>query len=51
MGNFDINPKKIDSEKSSCEDCPFLDICYRDYKDIKKLSSKVDEEENENEVF
>ena len=32
-GNFSINPKNIKSHKSPCENCPFLDICYKTHKD------------------
>lgn len=33
-GSFDINPKRLDGENIGCLYCPFIDICYRQEKDI-----------------
>ena len=33
-GLFDINPKRLDGENVGCLYCPFIDICYRQEKDI-----------------
>lgn len=33
-GSFDINPKRLDGENVGCLYCPFIDICYRQEKDI-----------------
>lgn len=36
-GNFDINPKILNSRNVSCEYCKYKDICYRTDKDNKIL--------------
>lgn len=33
-GSFDINPKRLDGDNIGCLYCPFIDICYRQEKDI-----------------
>ena len=33
-GLFDINPKRLDGDNIGCLYCPFIDICYRQEKDI-----------------
>ena len=40
LGNFDINPKRIDNELIGCKYCKFKDICYKKEEDIKDLINK-----------
>ena len=35
-GNFVINPKKI-KQKSSCDHCSFLDVCFRQASDVTQI--------------
>ena len=39
-GIFNINPKVIDKDNKSCKFCPYLNICYRQNKDLKDLPLK-----------
>lgn len=55
-GLFPINPKKIGNGFSSCDFCPFRDICYRKEEDIPFFSTKkkgknenVDDDEGDEE--
>ncbi len=41
-GLFDINPKRLDGENVGCLYCPFIDICYRQEKDIVDIGGDKD---------
>ena len=41
-GSFDINPKRLDGENIGCLYCPFIDICYRQEKDIVDIGGDED---------
>ena len=41
-GLFDINPKRLDGENVGCLYCPFIDICYRQEKDIVDIGGDED---------
>lgn len=41
-GNFEINPKQINSDLVGCEFCKFKDICFRNNKDIVNLEEYKD---------
>ena len=43
-GDFTIDPKEIDGENESCGYCPYRNICYRTYGDLKPISTKEKEE-------
>ncbi len=44
QGDFAIDPKQIDGENESCGYCPYRNICYRTYEDLKVISTKEKEE-------
>ena len=39
IGNFAINPKRIDGKIIGCEHCKFKDLCYRKEEDIVNLTN------------
>ena len=39
-GDFNINPKLIDNKNMSCSYCPYEEICYHKYEDLKSLENK-----------
>ena len=44
--NYALNPRKI-KNKSSCDYCPFHDICFRQAKDVTHVRTKKDEMVND----
>lgn len=46
-GRFDIDPKEIDGENVSCQYCPYKVICYKRYADVKRYTTKKEEQEED----
>ena len=40
-GDFEINPKRIESENISCKYCPYKDICYTKEEDVVTLEKNT----------
>ena len=41
-GYFPIEPKLIDKRYNSCEFCKYNDLCFKTYKDVKRISLRGD---------